>query len=162
VNVPTAAFKTSVSRRCHKSDETRHVHNRTNTYRTGVLPQARPYEAPGNRTHSDTCGRCVPTSQAEYAGSIPVIGSTSTSLAARLGPSTTRSCTGRPGQTQLAERGVGVDGHHPVIVVDLREDRPTQAATVVLPIRVGGVVVTDPDGVSWSCSNCATIFTRTP
>ena len=31
----------------------------------------------------------------------------------------------------------------PVIVADLREDRPTQAATVVLPIRVGGVVVTD-------------------
>ena len=55
-----------------------------------------------------------------------------------------------------------MDGHHPVIVADLREDRPTQAATVVLPIRVGGVVVTDPDGVSWSCSNCATIFTRTP
>jgi hypothetical protein len=26
--------------------------------------------------------------------------------------------------TQLAERGVGVDGHHPVIVADLREDRP--------------------------------------
>ena len=26
--------------------------------------------------------------------------------------------------TQLAERGVGVDGHHPVILADLREDRP--------------------------------------
>lgn len=74
------------------------------------------------------------------------------SSAARLDPTTTWSCTGRP----------GADGHHPVIVADLREDRPTQAATVVLPIRVGGVVVTDPDGVSWSCSNCATIFTRTP
>jgi hypothetical protein len=39
----------------------------------------------------------------------------------------------------------------------------TQAATVVLPIRVGRVVVTtiSPDGVSWSCCNCATIFTRT-
>ena len=41
--------------------------------------------------------------------------------------------------------------------------RITEAATVVLPIRVGWVVVMtiSPDGVSWSCSNCVTIFTRT-
>jgi hypothetical protein len=45
--------------------------------------------------------------------------------------------------TQLAERGVGVDGHHPVIVADLREDRPHAGRDGGLPIRVGRVVVMD-------------------
>jgi hypothetical protein len=41
---------------------------------------------------------------------------------------------------------------------------PTEAATVVLPIRAGWVVVMDhsPVGVSLSCCNCVTMFTRTP
>jgi hypothetical protein len=41
----------------------------------------------------------------------------------------------------------------PVMLADRAKLNPRQVATVVLPIRVG---------VSWSCSNCATIFTRTP
>jgi len=45
--------------------------------------------------------------------------------------------------TQLAERGVGVDGHHPVILTQLREDRPDAGRDDGLPIRVGGVVVVD-------------------
>jgi len=45
--------------------------------------------------------------------------------------------------TQSAERGVGVDGHHRVIVADLREDRPHAGRDGGLPIRVGWVVVMD-------------------
>ena len=32
--------------------------------------------------------------------------------------------------TQRAERGVGVDGHHPVILADLREAQPHAALRV--------------------------------
>jgi hypothetical protein len=49
--------------------------------------------------------------------------------------------------TQPAERGVGVDGYHRVIVADLREARPCAGTTVVLPIRVGRVVVMDHNPV---------------
>jgi hypothetical protein len=43
----------------------------------------------------------------------------------------------------LPNAGVGVDGHRPAILTQLREDRPHAGREVVLPIRVGGVVVTD-------------------
>jgi Helicase conserved C-terminal domain len=52
-----------------------------------------------------------------------------------------QSVRNRDWQVRVLDRAI--DGHHPVIVADLREDRPTQAATVGLPIRVGGVVVMD-------------------
>ena len=49
--------------------------------------------------------------------------------------------------TQPAERGVGVDGHHRVIVADRPKLDRAQATTVVLPIRVGRVVVMDHNPV---------------
>ena len=68
-----------------------------------------------------------------------------------------------PGR-QLGEGGVGVDGHHPAILTQLRDDRPDAG-------RDGGFCRSgsagwwswsiSPDGVSWSCSNCVTIFTHT-
>jgi hypothetical protein len=45
--------------------------------------------------------------------------------------------------TQLAERSVGVDGHHAVILTQLREGRPDAGRDDGLPIRVDGVVVMD-------------------
>jgi hypothetical protein len=49
--------------------------------------------------------------------------------------------------TQLAERGVGVDGHHRVNVADLREARPCAGRDGGFAIRVGGVVVIDHNPV---------------
>src|SRR6476661_3532507 len=70
---------------------------------------------------------------------------------------------GGPG-TQPAERGVGVDGHHRVIVADLREARPCAGhdggfADPGRAVWWSWTII--PCGVSWSCSNCVTIFTRT-
>ena len=65
-----------LSQRCHNSDETHLEQWRTNSDDTGSLPQVRTCLRPNTRTRSNIHGRPAPTSQAEYAGSIPVIGST--------------------------------------------------------------------------------------
>lgn len=52
--------------------------------------------------------------------------------------------------------------HDERVVVDGREREPREGVPLManrpgVPIRLQR-----PDGVSWSCSNCATIFTRIP
>src|SRR3954452_15040691 len=59
-----------------------------------------------------------------------------------LGPTTTRSCTGRPGHPTCRTR-CRRGWPPPVIVADLREAQPHAGRELVLPIRVGGVVVMD-------------------
>ncbi|MCF6391614.1 hypothetical protein L2K20_32190, partial [Mycobacterium sp. MBM] len=64
-----------MSRRCHNSGETHREHTRTSTDIGGASEQFRAYLALQDRACSNTYGHRTRTSQAEYAGSIPVIGS---------------------------------------------------------------------------------------
>ena len=66
----------SVSREYHNSDETHSKRGWTHWDAIGPFAQVSAGLQPNPRTHLDALRRPESTSQAEYAGSIPVIGST--------------------------------------------------------------------------------------